>query len=100
MDPNDITAFLQSAARAVGAEVTSPWFYLQFGLIMAAAGIAFATSATIRSRIDVTSLAMRWPAPLRLFMRVLVESASTGVFALLIIVARITMWHTTWPSRS
>jgi small-conductance mechanosensitive channel len=100
MDPNDITTFLQSAARSVGAEVTSPWFYLQLGLIMAAAGIAFATSAAIRSRIDVTSLAMRWPAPLRLFMRVLVESASTGVFALLMIVARVTMWHTTWPSRS
>ena len=100
MDPNDITTFLQSAARSVGAEVTSPWFYLQLGLIMAAAGIAFATSAAIRSRIDVTSLAMRWPAPLRLFMRVLVESASTGVFALLMIVARITMWHSTWPSRS
>jgi hypothetical protein len=45
MDPNDITAFVQWAARSVGAEVTSPWFYLQFGLIMAAAGIALATSA-------------------------------------------------------
>jgi small-conductance mechanosensitive channel len=100
MDPNDITAFVQWAARSVGAEVTSPWFYLQFGLIMAAAGIALATSASIRSRIDVTSLAMRWPAPLRLFIRVLLESASTGVFALLMIVARVTMWHTTWPSRS
>jgi small-conductance mechanosensitive channel len=100
MDLNDITAFLHAAARSVGAEVTSPWFYLQLGLIMAAAGIAFATSTAIRARIDMTSLAMRWPAPLRLFMRVLVESASTGMFALLMIVARVTMWHSTWPSRS
>ena len=29
-----------STARSVGAEVTSPWFYLQFGLILTAAGIA------------------------------------------------------------
>jgi small-conductance mechanosensitive channel len=100
MDLNDITAFLHTAARSVGAEVTSPWFYLQLGLIMAAAGIAFATGAAIRSRIDMTSLAMRWPAPLRLFIRVLIESAPTAVFALLMIVARVTMWHSTWPSRS
>jgi small-conductance mechanosensitive channel len=100
MDLHDITEFLHAAARSVGAEVTSPWFYLQLGLIMAAAGIAFATGAAIRSRIEMTSLAMGWPAPLRLFMRVLVESAATAVFALLLIVARVTMWHSTWPSRS
>ena len=42
MDPNDIIDFLHAAARSVGAEVTSPWFYLQLGLMLAAAGIAFA----------------------------------------------------------
>ena len=35
MDLNDIIDFLHAAARSVGAEVTSPWFYLQFGLILA-----------------------------------------------------------------
>ena len=35
-DLKDITEFLHSAARSVGAEVTSPWFYLQFGLMLAA----------------------------------------------------------------
>ena len=99
-DPSDIMDFLHSAARSVGAEVTSPWFYLQLGLILAGAGIAFATGAAIRSRIDMTSLAMGWPAPLRLFMRVLVGSAPTAVFAVLMIIARVTMWHSTWPSRS
>ena len=29
MELNDITEFLYEAARSVGAEVTSPWFYLQ-----------------------------------------------------------------------
>jgi small-conductance mechanosensitive channel len=100
MDPNDISEFLLSAARSVGAEVASPWFYLQLGLILAGAGIAYAAGAAIRSRIDVTSLTMGWPAPLRLFMRVLVGSASTVVFAVLMALARVIMLTSTWPSRS
>src|SRR5882757_434453 len=99
-DPKDLIDFLHSAARSIGAEVTSPWFFLQFGLMLAAAGIAFAADATIRSRVDMSSLAMRWPLPLRHFARVLVSSASTAVFAVLVIAARITMYHSTWPSRS
>ncbi|MFL6836745.1 MAG: mechanosensitive ion channel family protein [Bradyrhizobium sp.] len=96
----DVTEFLLSAARSVGAEVTSPWFYLQFGLMLTGAGIAYAAEATIRARVDMTSLAMRWPLPLRHFVRVLVGSASTAVFAILMIAARVTMYHSTWPSRS
>jgi small-conductance mechanosensitive channel len=100
MDLNDITDFLLSAARSVGAEITSPWFYLQLGLILAGAGIGYAAGAAIRSRIEMTSLAMGWPAPLRLFMRVLVGSASTAVFAILMTLARVVMLTSTWPSRS
>ena len=100
MDPNDIFDFLHAAARSVGAEVTSPWFYLQFGLMLAAGGIAFATDAAVRSRVDMTSFAMGWPLPLRHFARVLVSSASTAVFAILVIAARVAMYHSTWPSRS
>jgi small-conductance mechanosensitive channel len=100
MDLNDIIDSLQAAARSVGAEVASPWFYLQLGLILAGAGISFATGAAIRSRVDMTSLAMGRPAPLRLFMRVLVDSASTAVFAVLTALARVIMVHSTWPSRS
>jgi small-conductance mechanosensitive channel len=96
----DIVEFLHSVARSIGAEVTSPWFYLQFGLILTAAGMAYAADAAIRSRVDMTSLAMRWPLPLRHFARVLVSSASTAIFAILVIAARITMYHSTWPSRS
>ncbi len=99
-DLKDTMEFLHSAARSIGAEVTSPWFYLQFGLMLAAAGIAYAADATIRARVDMTSLAMRWPLPLRHFARVLVSSASTAVFAILVIAARVTMYHSTWPSRS
>src|ERR1700692_3757818 len=100
MDLNDITEFLSAAARSRGGEITSPLFYLQLGLIRAGAGIAFGAGAAIRSRIDMTSIAMGWPAPLRLFMRVLVDSASTAVFAVLMTLARAVMVTATWPSRS
>lgn len=100
MDLTDITEFLHAAARSVGAEVTSPWFYLQLGLILAGAGISYAAGAAVRSRVDMTSLAMGWPAPLRLFMRVLVHSASIAAFAVVMTAARFVMLASTWPSRS
>jgi small-conductance mechanosensitive channel len=100
MDLNDIIEFLNAAARSVGAEVTSPWFYLQIGLILTGAGIAYAAGTAIRARVDMTTLAMGWPAPLRLFIRVLVGSSSTAVFAVLMRLARIVMLASTWPSRS
>jgi len=100
MDLKEIIEFLHATARSLGAEVTSPWFYLQFGLILAAGGIAWASEASIRARVDMTSLAMRWPVALRRFAHVLVGSASTVVFAILVIVARFVMVHSTWPSRS
>src|SRR6202453_4362285 len=100
LDFTDVTDFLHSAARSVGAEVTSPWFYLQLGLILACAGIAFAAGAAVRARVDLTAHGVGWPAPLRLFMRVLVGSASTAVFALEMTLARVVMVASTWPSRS
>jgi len=100
MNTNEIIDLLQTGARSLGAEVTSPWFYLQFGLILAATGIALATDAAIRSRIDPKSFAQGWPLPLRHFARVLLSSASAAAFAVVVIAARVTMYHSTWPSRS
>src|SRR5947209_12755272 len=97
---HEIVDYLHMAARSIGAEVTSPWLYLQLGLILTATGIALATAAAIRSRTDMTSVAMGWPAPLRLFMRVLVGSAPTAAFALLMVLVRAVMLSSTWPSRS
>src|ERR1700694_1561275 len=100
MDLNDITEFLLSAARSVGAEITSPWFYLQLGLILAAAGVAYAAGAAIRLRIDLASLAMGWPAAPRLFMRRPVGRGSTAVCAALMALARVIILTSTGPSRS
>lgn len=100
MSWKDVLESIQMAARSVGAEIASPWFYLQFGIILAAAGLAYAADTAIHARVDMSSLAMRWPLPLRHFARVMVKSASTAVFAVLMIISRIVMWHATWPSRS
>jgi small-conductance mechanosensitive channel len=100
MDLNDVIDYLRMVARSVGAEISSPFFYLQFGLILMAAGIAFAANTTLQSRVGKGSIADRWPPPLRRLARVLVESFSTVVFAILVIAARIAMYHSTWPSRS
>jgi small-conductance mechanosensitive channel len=100
MDMNGILDFLLSALRSVGAEVTSPWFYLQLGLVLAGAGISFAVGATIRARTDLTTLGMGWSSALRMIVRVLINYASTAVFAVLMRVARLTMEAWTWPSRS
>jgi small-conductance mechanosensitive channel len=100
MDLNDIIDYLRMVARSVGAEISSPFFYLQFGLILTAAGIALAANAALQARVNTDSLANRWPHPLRRLAHVLVESFSTVVFAVLVIAARIAMYHSTWPSRS
>src|SRR5579872_2220179 len=100
MNLNNLIEYLRTMARPVGAEMSSPWFYLQFGLILIAAGMALAAGAALRSRFDATSFAMRWPLPMRRLAHVLVNSFSTVVFALLIVAARIAMVHSDWPSRS
>jgi small-conductance mechanosensitive channel len=100
MDLNEIIEYLQTVALSVGAEIHSPWFYLQFGLILTAGGIAFAADTTLQSRVDTTSLAMRWPLPLRRLAHMLVTSLATIIFAVLVIAARLVMSHSTWPSRS
>ena len=100
MNFNKIDGLLQTAARSVGAEFTSPWFYLQIGLIIVAAGIAYATSAAVRANTDMSSLAMGWPAPLRLFIRILMRNLATVTFAILVGIARVVMTASTGPSRS
>jgi small-conductance mechanosensitive channel len=100
VDTKDVLEFLQSAARSVGAEVTSPWFYFQVGVVLLGAGIAFGAGAALRSRIDATKLGANWPAPFRVIARVLHAHSATVVFAILMRVARIIMKEVTWPSRS
>jgi len=96
----EIYEFIQTALRSVGAEITSPWFYFQFGLILTGAGIAHLLGLGIRKRFDPTTFAMGWPAAFRLAARVLIRNISFGFFAALMGIARVVMVASTWPSRS
>jgi small-conductance mechanosensitive channel len=100
LTPKDILDFLHGAARSVGAEVTSPWFYFQIGLVVAGAGIAFAVGAFVRARTDIGTLGQRWPTPLRAVIRVLAANSAVATFAVLMRAARLAMVAATWPSRS
>jgi small-conductance mechanosensitive channel len=100
MDAKDILEFLHAAARSVGAEVSSPWFYFQLGLILVGAGLAFAVNAIVHARIDTSSFAKDWPGPLRLFVRTLIGSTAATVFAVMMALERAAMVAATWPSRS
>jgi small-conductance mechanosensitive channel len=99
-DLTDAHTFVLETAKSLGAEFSSPWFYLQFGLMLAAAGIAAGIGSLVRAKINLTSLVMGWPGPLRMFIRVLIDSISTAVFAILTIIARELMLSATLPSRS
>src|SRR6266568_1142322 len=99
-DLKDILQFLQDAAQSVGAVVTSPWFYFQLGLIVVGAGLAYGAGAGVRARVDLTSLGMGRPAPMRHFLRVMVGGVQVAVFSMLMGLARLVMVLSTWPSRS
>ena len=100
MDLTETIEFLHATARSVGAEVTSPWFYLQFGLILAGAGIAYAIDAAIRAqgRHDLARDGLA-AAAAALRPRAGRQRVHRGVRDLLI-AARVVMYHSTWPSRS
>lgn len=94
MDWDDLRDALSRTIQSVGGEITSSWFYLQFGIILVAAGLSLALGSSLRARFDVAALTMGWPAPLRLFARTLMQRAGTIIFALLAEIARVVMVQT------
>src|SRR3569833_4023019 len=91
MDWDDLQDALSRTMQSIGGEITSPWLYMQFGIILVAAGISLAVGSARRGRFDVTSLSMGWPAPLRRFARTLMQRAGTIIFALLAEIARLVL---------
>ena len=94
MDWDDLRDALNRTMQSIGGEITSPWFYLQFGIILVAAGISLALGSSLRTRFDITSLTMGWPAPLRLLARTVMQRAGTIIFALLAEISRLIMVQT------
>ena len=74
MDIDQIGRWLLNGKTTISAEITSPGFFLQLGLILIGAGLAFAGWTAIRSRYHTSSTAMGWPNAARRLVRVLIES--------------------------
>ena len=88
MEWEDIQQALQASIKSAEAYLVSPWFYMQAGIILVAAGLSLAFASFLRARINPTSLAMGLPGPLRALIRVLMSRIGTIIFALLIAMAR------------
>ena len=88
MEWDDIQQALQASIKSAEAYLVSPWFYMQAGIVLAAAGLSLALASFLRARVNPTSLAMGLPAPLRALIRVLMSRAGTIIFALLISISR------------
>ncbi|MBN8980464.1 MAG: mechanosensitive ion channel protein MscS, partial [Rhizobiales bacterium] len=94
MEWADLQQALSTAIRSAEIYVTSAWFYMQIGIVLAASGIALACAGFLRARFDPASLGMGLPAPLRVLIRVLMKHAGTIIFALITSVARIVLVQT------
>lgn len=88
MEWEDIRQALQASIRSAEAYLVSPWFYIQVGIILTAAGVSLALASFLRARVNPTALGMGLPAPLRALIRVLMNRAGTIIFALLISISR------------
>lgn len=81
---------LDSVLRLINAEIVSPWFYLQVGLILLATVLATAAASAVMAH-GASTTAATWPSALRRVMRGLRLSAGTIVFALTVIAERAVM---------
>lgn len=89
MEWEDIQQALQASIKSAEAYLVSPWFYMQAGIILAAAGLSLALASFLRARVNPTSLGMGLPAPLRALIRILMNRADTILFVLLISISRV-----------
>lgn len=96
----NIHDLLGEIIRTVRAEVSSPWFYAQIGIILAGSGLALGLATALRGRMAAGALAraIEWPASLRLVLRALLRYSGIAIFALLMDLGHVIMAHTAIPS--
>jgi small-conductance mechanosensitive channel len=95
-----LTQLMTAGEALLTEQLSSVWFYIQALLIVTGGLAALALRALIRKRVDLVSMTMGWPAPVRLFGRTLVENVGVLLFALMMVITRAVMIVSTWPSRS
>lgn len=93
MEWTDIQSAVNDTLQSAISQITSQWFYIQGAIILIAAGLSLAAASFLRGRLDMASLVMGWPAPLRILVRALMHRAGTIIFALLTWVARLVLVH-------
>ncbi|MBI3434196.1 MAG: mechanosensitive ion channel [Proteobacteria bacterium] len=100
---NDVERFLgllHDTVRLVGAEISSVWFPLQFGLIALAAVLGLTAAWIIRRRLDVVALTMGWPALARQVAHAVNRHLAAIVFVVIAAAIRAVMLQLFWPSQS
>jgi small-conductance mechanosensitive channel len=73
---------------AIRTEFTSIWLPIQLGAILLAAALAWGIMALIRSRFDLTSAMMGWPAYVRLATRTIIDNFTVVVFIAMLAILR------------
>lgn len=94
MEWSDIQSALHESLQSLIAQVTSTWFYTQAAIVLIAAGLSLAASRFLRSKLDIASMTMGFPAPLRILIRGLIQQAGAICFVLLTWMSRIIIVHT------
>ena len=83
-----LTTIITEAWHSIGDRLTSPRLLLQFGLVVVAVVAATLAATLIRRRVDVATLAVRWPSFLREFLRLLLANLGAIIFVLVVAVMR------------
>jgi small-conductance mechanosensitive channel len=78
-----IVETLKDSFRSLGAEFTSVWFFIQIGMLLFAAGAAYASAAWVRKHIQLKSVMTGWPPFVRQLVFATYHIFPFIVFALL-----------------
>lgn len=96
----DIHDLLSGIIRAVRAEISSPWFYAQIGIILAGSGLALGSATALRGSLASRTPARtaEWPVSLRRILRALLRHSGIAIFAVLMNLTHVLMAHAAAPS--
>src|ERR1700754_4114173 len=100
MPSADIHDLLDEIIRAIRAEISSPWFYIQIGIILGGSGLALGFATPLPSRMAAGALAraVEWPTSLRLVLRALLRHSGSAIFALLMGLGNVIIAYAAVPS--
>src|SRR3954464_4619938 len=99
-DFSDLIGGLGDAAGALATELSSIWIPVQLCIVFTAAVIAWTVALFVRTRADLVTLTMGWPAPLRLLVRTVIANLAMIIFTMLVSVLRVLMLTYTAANRS